>query len=97
MIAIQGTEMNFGDMQMGRSYNQDFVINNRGDKQIIISEIVKSCTCTEAWMDSPVIPPGKDGVIHVRVTPGSTGVFLRSFTFRAGSSHTIKLKGTVVS
>jgi hypothetical protein len=96
MIIIQGEEMDFGDMEFGKSYTKDFRITNRGDKPLTITSLGKSCTCTEAWTDSTIVQPQKDGIIHVRVTPGSKGLFLRSFWFTAGATHTIKLKGKVV-
>lgn len=97
MISIPGTEMDFGDMKFGKSYTQDFTITNNDDKPLLIKELGKSCTCTEAWMDSNLIPPKATGVVHVKVTPGSTGLFLRSFWFVAGNrgATTIKLKGKV--
>lgn len=95
MISIQGTEIDFGEMQFGKSYNKDFKITNIDIKPVKITALGKSCTCTDAWIDSDTIPPKADGVIHVKVTPGSKGVFLRSFWFTAGATHTIKLKGKV--
>lgn len=95
MIAIQGDEMDFGNMQFGKSYSKDFKITNKGSSPITITSLGKSCTCTEAWTDNKEIPAGKVGIIHVKVTPGSKGLFLRSFWFTAGSTHTIKLKGKV--
>jgi len=95
MIVIQGDEMDFGNMLFGKSYTKDFKITNRSSEPIKITNLGKSCTCTEAWTTNDIIPPHKEGIIHVRVTPGSKGLFLRSFWFTAGSTHTIKLKGKV--
>ncbi len=95
MISLPGTEMDFGDMKYGKSYSKDYVITNNDDKEVVISQLGKSCTCTKVWMDSNVIPPRGKGIVHVTVTPGSTGLFLRSFWFSAGNrgATTIKLKG----
>lgn len=95
MLVIQGEEMDFGNMEFGKSYTKDFKITNRSDKPILVTELGKSCTCTEAWMDNSVIPANGNGIIHVKITPGSKGLFLRSFWFKAGATHTIKVKGKV--
>lgn len=97
MISIPATEMDFGDMKLGKSYTKDFIITNNDDKPLLIKELGKSCTCTLAWMDSNIIPAKGQGTVHVTVTPGSTGLFLRSFWFAAGNrgATTIRLKGKV--
>lgn len=97
MISIPGTEMDFGDMKYGKSYTKDFIITNNDNKPLLIKELGKSCTCTNVVMDNNLIPAKGKGTVRVTVTPGSTGLFLRSFWFVAGSrgATTIKLKGKV--
>lgn len=97
MISIPGTEMDFGDMKFGKSYTKEYVITNNDNEPVLINSLGKSCTCTNVRMDDLLIPAKGKGIIYVTVTPGSTGLFLRSFWFNAGKrgATTIKLKGKV--
>lgn len=95
MAIISDAEIDFGSMEFGKSYTRDYKIFNNGNTSIKITGLGKSCTCTKAWMDSDLIEAKSVGIVHVEVTPGSTGVFLRSFWFDVdgGQRTTIKLKG----
>jgi hypothetical protein len=59
LVDIPGTEHDFGRVPSRRDVAHVFAIQNRGNDDLMISNLVTSCGCTTAELTSNVIPPGK--------------------------------------
>jgi len=94
MILNLPTKIDFGQMIFGNSYTRDYIINNTTNTGIEISNLHRSCSCTEVYLDKNILKPNESTTIKVTVKPGSTGIFSRSFWFNLnGQSYTITLTG----
>ena len=94
MILDIPTKIDFGSMKFGQSYTQDYVIKNTKDVDIVITNLGRSCSCTEVSLDKTLIHPNETATVKVTVKPGSTGLFSRSFWFNLNSQHyTVSLTG----
>lgn len=94
MILNLPTTIDFGQMSFGNSYSRSYIINNTTDSILEIKDLGRSCTCTEVSASKTLIKPKEQGIINVTVTPGSTGIFSRSFWFTLNNQrYTVTLTG----
>jgi hypothetical protein len=63
------TRWDWGTIPVRPPVKQTFPIQNRGDKPLIISNVVTSCGCTTAELTSSVIPPGQRADLVVTFDP----------------------------
>ncbi len=64
-IEMLETSYNFGEIQQGESVTHDFILENTGEADLIISAAKGSCGCTvPEWPKNP-IAKGEDAVIKV--------------------------------
>lgn len=73
-----------------------FPFRNIGDKPVVVTRIVTSCSCLTAEFDKAPVLPGKTGNINVVYKPaGQTGMFLRNIYVYTNASErhpTIRLR-----
>jgi hypothetical protein len=94
MILNLATKIDFGAMKFGQSYTKNYEIKNTSSSAITVTDLGRSCSCTEVSLDKTVIKPNESVYVKVTVTPGSTGLFSRSFWFKInGQSYTVSLSG----
>jgi uncharacterized protein (DUF58 family) len=70
VISVEKPLHDFGSVTQGQKVDHLFVVKNRGDEPLVISQIRTSCGCTAATLSAKTIPPGKTG--GVKVTFDST-------------------------
>lgn len=95
VVKVDGNEVNFGNIKFGQTYTRDYKVSNYTPHGIRIENLGKSCTCTNITALNPEPKSGDTCIIKVDITPGSTGLFARSFWFDAGGQHyhvTVKAK-----
>ena len=64
-IEIQPESHDFGNVQQNLKLVKEFVVNNIGDEDLIISRIYTSCGCTAALTSEKVVKPGKSTNLKV--------------------------------
>jgi hypothetical protein len=96
-IRTDGVEINFGNIKFGKGHTKMYKVTNISDNPVKITGLGKSCTCTEVSCLSPQLPPGGYSFIDVKITPGSTGKFLRNFWFSIDNvgNYNVTLKASV--
>lgn len=87
--------ISFGEMSLGKSYSKEYVIVNHSDTPTTISNLGHSCSCvTTEVIKGGYVNPNEKAIIKVTATPGSTGMYSKSFWFDfAGKHYDISLKG----
>ena len=58
-LSIPSADHDFGEVYAQWDVTHVFAIQNTGDENLIISNLVTSCGCTVAELSSSVIPPGQ--------------------------------------
>ena len=99
-ISFNETEHDFGEIyEKDGNATFDFVLTNRSDAPIVISNVTTSCGCTTpAWTKEP-IESGKTGKISVAYsTQGRIGPFVKDITvfIDKSSPSRLKIKGNVL-
>lgn len=69
-VDIPVTVHDFGQVREDMALGYGFVIKNTGDRDLKILEVDPDCACTVADYDR-VIPPGREGKIHLELKPFS--------------------------
>ena len=73
-LKLSETTHSFGEVNQGSKVVHDFVVENTGDADLIISKIIPGCGCTAASASSDPIVPGSKNTIHVEFdTSGFSG------------------------
>lgn len=81
-----GRFLDIGDVVVGTQVCHEFIIKNTGDEPLVITELGRSCNCTEVTINTNTIKPGGKAIMTVKVdTRGKTGktainVFVRDNT-----------------
>jgi uncharacterized protein (DUF58 family) len=70
VIVVEKPVHEFGSVTQGEKVDHLFLVRNRGDQPLIISQVRSSCGCTAAALSAKTISPGKSG--EVKVTFDST-------------------------
>lgn len=101
VMTFEFEKYDFGDIKEGDEAIKDFVFTNTGKKNLIITDVVTSCSCTaSSWPREP-IAPGHKGTITVGYdTKGKSGPFNKSITITSNASEETKrifIKGNVIS
>lgn len=94
-----GEVYDFGNIPQGIPAVATFEFVNNGKEALIITDVQKTCGCTNTeWPQEPVLP-GQKGVIKATYNAANEGAFTKSITVNSNaSSPSVKLtfKGTVV-
>lgn len=99
-ISFNEVEHDFGDInERGGNASFDFVLTNRSDVPIVISNVTATCGCTTpVWTKEP-IESGKTGVISVSYNPlGRVAPFTKDITVymdKNAPAH-LRIKGNVL-
>ena len=97
-IRIARPEIEVPDLRIGSTAQAAFVLENTGNKPLVITHIDASCGCTKpSWNRSPVMP-GEKSEIKVEIIPDKAGAFdktLRVFCNTAAGSTPLKIIGMV--
>lgn len=64
-------DFNFGNLQEGKKYSFQIKFNNDSLQKIVILSLEPSCGCVGAFIENPVIEPGKE--INIRITLNTIG------------------------
>lgn len=69
-LAVMPHEFDFGRIrQSGGTVSTTFEILNDGDEDVVITDVIASCSCTNAEMDKKTLAPGERGILTVRFDP----------------------------
>ena len=97
-IRIARPEIEVPDLRIGSTAQAAFVLENTGNKPLVITHIDASCGCTKpSWNRSPVMP-GEKSEIKVEIIPDKAGAFdktLRVFCNTSAGSTSLKIIGMV--
>jgi hypothetical protein len=101
-IVFETTEMDFGEIDMGKVVELTFKFKNAGDETLIIKSINSSCGCTVPGIEKKEYLPGETGVIPVKFdSRGIRGKIAKTITIitneneRYNGHTTLRIKGTV--
>lgn len=90
----------FGEIPQGTPAPHAFGFTNVGKSPLIISQVDKSCGCTQpTWSSEPVLP-GKTGTVTATYNAAAAGSFTKSITVHSNANEPTKvlfIKGTVVA
>ncbi len=64
-IALDRSEHDFGDVQVGDVVQTKFRVINKGDAPLVLDEVRTSCGCAKAVSHAKEVPPGQDTEIAV--------------------------------
>jgi hypothetical protein len=59
----------FGTLSKSQEVSHSFILTNRGDAPLIITNAYATCGCTSAEISAAVIPPGKAVLVTVYFSP----------------------------
>jgi uncharacterized protein (DUF58 family) len=71
-IALDRSEHDFGEVQVGDVVQTKIRVSNKGDATLVIEEVRTSCGCTKAASHAKEVPPGQE--TEVAVSFDSTGL-----------------------
>ncbi len=101
-IVFETTEMDFGEIEVGKVMELTFKFKNAGDDTLIIKNINSSCGCTVPRIEKREYLPGETGVIPVKFdSRGLRGKIVKTLTITTNDNDgdnthtTLKIKGTV--
>ncbi len=72
-IAAEATSIDLGNVVNGEIVTSELVLSNNGDVDLVIDNIITSCTCTEATVNPMIIPAGQNGVLRIEFDSGFHG------------------------
>lgn len=64
-ISFQEKDYNFGTVKSGAEVTHEFSFRNKGDADLIITDVKTSCGCTAAVTSAKTIAPGEKGTLKV--------------------------------
>jgi hypothetical protein len=67
-IACRHAEFDFGDMPVGQAIAHEFVLENTGKEELVISDVAADCGCLAVQLEETVIPPRYSLVLPVNVS-----------------------------
>ena len=101
-IVFETTEIDFGEIEVGKAMELTFKFKNTGDETLIIKKINSSCGCTVPRIEKREYQPGETGAIPVKFNSrGLKGKIVKTVTIttndndRDNGNTTLKIKGTV--
>lgn len=65
VITFEKDTYDFGEIDKGEKVSFEYKFTNKGDAELIISEVKPSCGCTTADMDKKNYQPGESGTIPI--------------------------------
>jgi hypothetical protein len=65
IVFPEGTEYDFGTIDVGQSVSHAFRFENRGREVLRIGRTVSGCSCAGTRVDQAVLEPGQSSTVHV--------------------------------
>ncbi|MDG1719281.1 MAG: DUF1573 domain-containing protein, partial [Flavobacteriales bacterium] len=91
-ITIVGDEaINFGEIIQGKDKNIEFIIQNTGTGNLIITNAKASCGCTKLEYPKEIIKPGNKERIKVTFNSNKTGEQKKNITLTTNATPSIKI------
>ena len=91
-ITIVGDEtINFGEIIQGIDKNIEFIIQNTGTGNLIITNAIASCGCTKLEYPKEIIKPGIKERIKVTFNSNKTGKKKKNITLTTNATPSIKI------
>jgi len=91
-ITIVGDEaINFGEIIQGKDKNIEFIIQNTGTGNLIITNAKASCGCTKLEYPKEIIKPGNKERIKVTFNSNKIGEQKKNITLRTNATPSIKI------
>ncbi len=101
IMKFESDKHDFGNIKEGDEASFDFVFTNAGKKNLILTDVVASCSCTaSSWPKEPVAPGQKETITASYDTKGKSGSFSKSITITSNASEETKriyISGNVIS
>ncbi|MCB9197348.1 MAG: DUF1573 domain-containing protein [Flavobacteriales bacterium] len=83
-LTVPSGTFDFGKLKSGEVVTHTFTVENTGNKELIIKDVVTNCNCNTSSFTSSPIPPGGKGEVTVTFdTKGLIGKQVRSITIIA--------------
>ena len=91
-ITIVGDEtINFGEIIQGKDKNIEFIIQNTGTGNLIITNAKASCGCTKLEYPKEIIKPDNKERIKVTFNSNKTGEQKKNITLTTNATPSIKI------
>ena len=91
-ITIVGDEtINFGEIIQGKDKNIEFIIQNTGTGNLIITNAKASCGCTKLEYPKEIIKPGNKERIKVTFNSNKIGEQKKKITLTTNATPSIKI------
>ena len=91
-ITIVGDEtINFGEIVQGKDKDIEFIIQNTGTGNLIITNAKASCGCTKLEYPKEIIKPGNKEHIKVTFNSNKTGEKKKNITLTTNATPSIKI------
>ncbi len=99
-ISVEESIINYGKIKKGSSGLRKFIIENTGEKPLIITNVQTTCGCTVAEKPTSPILPGKTYRLDVtydtqRLGPIEKAIIVESNS-KIKSRFTLRIKGEVI-
>lgn len=99
IIRFDQMTYDFGSIEQGKPVTGKFEFYNDSKIPLIISDVKKSCGCTNVSFPQEPILPGKSGSVSATYNAAAEGNFMKSVTVMANTKekmHVLYIKGQVV-
>ena len=83
--------INFGEIIRGKDKNIEFIIQNTGTGNLIITNAKASCGCTKLEYPKEIIKPGNKEHIKVTFNSNKTGEKKKNITLTTNATPSIKI------
>lgn len=95
-VPVHGLDLSI--LAVGEEKTVSFTLRNRGDRPLIILDVVTSCGCTAATFEKEPVKPGKETAVTITYTAEEAGMFNKSITVYANTDDSpikLRIKGEV--
>lgn len=98
VVEVPVNSLELGTLSVGEEKTVSFTLRNKGDRPLIILDVVTSCGCTAAKFEKAPIKSGKETAITVTYTAEEVGMFNKSITVYTNTDDSpikLRIKGEV--
>jgi hypothetical protein len=99
IIRFDQMTYDFGSIEQGKPVTGNFVFYNDSKVPLVISDVRKSCGCTNVSFPKEPVMPGKSGTVSATYNAAAMGNFMKSVTVMANTkekAHVLYIKGQVL-
>ena len=97
-VEVPVNSLELGTLSVGEEKTVSFTLRNKGDRPLIILDVVTSCGCTAAKFEKEPVKPGKETTVTITYTAEEAGMFNKSITVYANTDDSpikLRIKGEV--